>query len=76
MPDALGKSVTQIESSPSPADADDLQLPDNPVVFTFWERVKIFLASRIGYLVVLLVGHSLHWEIVGWENWEAARKIG
>jgi hypothetical protein len=58
------------------ADPDDLQLPDNPCVFTFWERVKIFLASRIGYFVVLLVGHSLRWEVQGWENWEAARKIG
>ena len=58
------------------ADPDDLQLPDNPCVFTFWERVKIFLASRIGYFVVLLVGRSLRWEVQGWENWEAARKIG
>ena len=76
MPEAPEKTVAQMESSPSPANADDLQLPDNPCVFTFWERVKIFLASRIGYFVVLLVGHSLRWEVVGWEHWEAARKIG
>ena len=73
---AQGRTATQMESSPSPANADDLQLPDNPCVFTVWERVKIFLASRIGYFVVLLVGRSLRWEVVGWENWEEARKIG
>ena len=76
MLDPPDKTIMEMESSPSPASAADLQLPDNPCAFTFWERVKIFLASRIGYFVVLLVGRSLRWEVVGWENWEAARRIG
>ena len=71
-----GDEPTRTTAEEAAADADELQLPDNPCVFTFWERVKIFLASRIGYLVVLLVGRSLRWEVEGWENWEAARKIG
>ena len=51
-------------------------LRENPRVFTRWERVQIFLASWIGYLSVRLIGPSLRWEVVGWENWEAARKAG
>jgi lysophospholipid acyltransferase (LPLAT)-like uncharacterized protein len=38
--------------------------------------VQIFCASWIGYLAVLLVGRTLRWEVHGWENWEAAHKIG
>lgn len=45
-------------------------------VFTAWERVQIFLATWIGYLAVLLIGRSLRWEVVGWENYEAARRMG
>ncbi len=51
-------------------------LQDNPRVFTLWQRLQIFVASWVGYLAVLLVGRSLRWEVFGWENWEAARRIG
>jgi hypothetical protein len=34
------------------------------------------LAGWVGYLAVLLVGHSLRWEVYGWANWEAAAKRG
>ncbi|MBZ5516020.1 MAG: lysophospholipid acyltransferase family protein [Acidobacteriia bacterium] len=32
--------------------------------------------SVVGYLAVLLVGWTLRFEVFGWENWEAARKLG
>jgi lysophospholipid acyltransferase (LPLAT)-like uncharacterized protein len=44
--------------------------------FTLWQRVQIFLATWVGYFAILVIGRSLRWEVVGWENWEAARKIG
>ncbi len=44
--------------------------------FTPWERFQIFVATWIGYFAVLLIGRTLRWEVVGWENFEAARQIG
>jgi hypothetical protein len=38
--------------------------------------MQIFFASWIGYLAILLIGRSLRWEVFGWENWEAAHKLG
>jgi len=56
--------------------AADLKLQENPRTFTLWERLQIFVATWVGYFAVLLIGRTLRWEIHGWENWEAARKIG
>jgi hypothetical protein len=47
----------------------------NPRSFTRWQRVQIALASVVGYLAVWLVGRTLRFEIFGWENWEAARRL-
>jgi lysophospholipid acyltransferase (LPLAT)-like uncharacterized protein len=44
--------------------------------FTRWQRIQILAATCIGYLLTSVIGWSLRWEIVGWENWEAARKAG
>jgi len=54
----------------------EVRLRGNPRVFRLGERIQIWLASWIGYLAVLLVGRSLRWEVYGWENWEAAGKLG
>jgi lysophospholipid acyltransferase (LPLAT)-like uncharacterized protein len=54
----------------------DVSLQENPRTFTWWQRVQIIFASWIGYLAVLLIGRTLRFEVYGWENWEAARKIG
>ena len=51
------------------------KLPESPRIFTRWERVQISLASWIGYLAVLVIGPSLRWKIIGWENHEAARRL-
>jgi len=51
-------------------------LQENPRTFTLWQRAQIFFASWIGYLAVLLIGRTLRFAVYGWENWEAARKIG
>jgi len=56
--------------------SNEVRLGANPRIFRFWERVQILLASWIGYLLVLLIGRSLRWEVHGWENWEAATKMG
>jgi hypothetical protein len=71
-PEKLGPTLEPETSLP----AAGVQLRENPRTFTRWERVQIFFASWIGYLSVLLIGRSLRWEVFGWENWEAARKVG
>jgi len=77
MPEAPEKTVAQMESGPSPANGEGaLKLADNSRAYTFWQRVQIFLATWAGTFAILLIGLSLRWEVVGWENWEAARKIG
>lgn len=49
-------------------------LTGRPRAFTLWQHVKISFASWFGYLAVLFIGRSLRWEVMGWENWEAARR--
>ena len=61
---------------PATAVQPAVELEENPRAFTFWQRVQILVASVVGYLAVLLIGRSLRFEVHGWENWEAARKLG
>ncbi len=58
------------------ASAAGATLRENPRVFARWQRAQIFLASWVGYLAVWLIGRTLRWQIFGWENWEAAHKLG
>jgi lysophospholipid acyltransferase (LPLAT)-like uncharacterized protein len=51
-------------------------LAGNPCQFTRWQRFQIFAATRIGYFLTWSIGRTLRWEIVGWENWQAAREAG
>jgi lysophospholipid acyltransferase (LPLAT)-like uncharacterized protein len=44
--------------------------------FSFGQRVQISVASWMGSLAVSLIGRTLRWKIVGWENWEAAHALG
>jgi lysophospholipid acyltransferase (LPLAT)-like uncharacterized protein len=55
---------------------DAVRVAAGPRTFTRWQRFEIFVASWIGYIAVLLIGRTLRWEVKGWENWEAARKLG
>ncbi len=64
-------SAEPVSEATAPGKAADEQR-----VFTRWERAQIFVASWVGYLAVALVGPTLHWETVGWENYEAAYKMG
>jgi lysophospholipid acyltransferase (LPLAT)-like uncharacterized protein len=52
------------------------EISRSPRVFTPWQKIQIFLASWAGTVACSLIGRSLRWEVHGWENWEAARKIG
>src|SRR5579862_226006 len=49
--------------------------PEAPRTFTLWERAQILLATWLGYFAVRLIGPSLRWKIIGWENHEAARQL-
>ncbi len=73
-----GGKTREAQEAGDPASADDsqLRLKASPRNFTFWQRVQIFVATWIGYFALLLVGRSLRWEVFGWGNWEAARRMG
>jgi lysophospholipid acyltransferase (LPLAT)-like uncharacterized protein len=52
------------------------ELAGTPRRFTLWERIQIFAATWVGYLLTSIIGSTLRWEVVGWQNWEAARQAG
>ena len=64
--------LSQPDLAPGRREAND----GLPRSFTRWQRLQISIASWVGYLAVLAVGRSLRWEVHGWENWEAARRVG
>lgn len=71
------ESARTLEPKESTATPEGLAtLEENPRAFTFWQRVQIAAASVAGYLAVWLVGRTLRFEVHGWENWEAARRLG
>jgi hypothetical protein len=74
-PDATTRVRQGTGEAAAPADPQ-LRLQAKPRVFTRWQRVQIFLATWIGYIVLLGVGRTLHWEVFGWNNWESARQQG
>ena len=49
---------------------------EGPRRFSPWQRVQITLGSRIGSLAITLIGCTLRWEVIGWENWESGRERG
>jgi lysophospholipid acyltransferase (LPLAT)-like uncharacterized protein len=70
------ESAPTLESKPSSATPPAVELEENPRSFTLWQRAQILVASVLGYLAVLLVGATLRFQVFGWENWEAARRLG
>jgi lysophospholipid acyltransferase (LPLAT)-like uncharacterized protein len=71
------KIANALEEQESARSADaSARLAENPRTFTPWERAQIFFATWVGTHAVSLIGSSLRWETMGWENWEAARKLG
>jgi len=60
MPDPVLKTpATRTESEAVPSSKQEVRLRENPRIFRLWERVRIGLASWVGYLAVLLIGRSL-----------------
>lgn len=64
------------EAGRTSSSAAKLSTAGGPRTFTLGQRLQIFVASVLGYLTVLLIGRSLHWEVYGRENCEAARALG
>jgi hypothetical protein len=73
-----GGKTRGLTAAGEPALAEDshLALKANTRAFTRWQRVQIFVATWIGYFTLLAIGRSLRWEVFGWGNWEAARRMG
>ena len=77
MADSLPKTpILAKECEAHSSSREGVRLGENPRAFGLWERVQIGHASWVGYLAVLLIGRSLRWEVHGWQNWEAATKLG
>ena len=77
MADARETSSSALDPDPSVPAADvPFEPAESSRLFTPWERVQIWVATWIGYLAVLLIGRSLRWEVIGRENYEAARLAG
>ena len=74
--DLENQDETVGESSGKPLGRAKSAPQEGPRRFPFWQRVQIFFASWVGFLTNNLVGCTLRWEVVGWENWEAARQMG
>ena len=71
------ESARPVESKQSPqAVGGDAEREGSRRAFKLWQRLQIAVASVVGYLAVALVGRTLRFEVHGWENWEAARKLG
>jgi lysophospholipid acyltransferase (LPLAT)-like uncharacterized protein len=51
-------------------------LDGNLRAFSLWQRLQIHLISWVGTAAVGLIGRSLRFEYYGWENFEAAQKLG
>ena len=64
------------DPSTLPAADASATLKENPRTFSRWQRFQIFIATWLGYLAVGLIGRSLRWEVLGRENYDAARRMG
>ena len=42
----------------------------------FWERIKTFCITELGYWIILLIGHSLRWRIEGGNYLEEIHRNG
>lgn len=38
--------------------------------------MQIAVASWLGSIAVTLIGCTLRWKVIGWQNWQAARDLG
>jgi lysophospholipid acyltransferase (LPLAT)-like uncharacterized protein len=77
MSEPVQVNPTPVRPPDSPGlDQAQVELEENPRAFTLWQRAQIRAASVAGYLAVLLVGATMRFEVFGWENWEAARRLG
>ena len=50
--------------------------PESPRTFTLRQRLVIFFATWVGYLLIALIGKSHRWKVVGWEHFEGVREQG
>ncbi len=67
--------ATTEPSKPQTSDSN-VRAEPSPRSFTLWQRAKIFLASWVGFFAVSTIGRTLRFDVEGWENWEAGRKLG
>ena len=78
MDDALEELATSSGAGDAGAQTEPLVDSGNKKdrVFTLWDRLKIWAISAVGYLAALLIGRSLRWTVMGWENFAAALDTG
>lgn len=76
MADQSEESTRTLEEITPPEKAAGATSDEGPRVFTRWQRIQIFVVAWMGTRAIALIGRTLRWEIFGWENWEAARRLG
>ncbi|MEJ2108672.1 MAG: lysophospholipid acyltransferase family protein [Acidobacteriota bacterium] len=43
---------------------------------SFWERIRIYSITELGYWAILLIGSTLRWKVTGWSNLEDVHRRG
>ncbi len=61
---------------PEASEAPRLDLKAAPRTFTLGQRIQLILAEWLGYLIVLLIGRSLRWEVYGKHHYDEAVRRG
>ena len=77
MTDQSAKTRGLVEADePDSPQGSQLRLPAERRTFTIQQRIKLFLATWMGYFMVLLIGRSLRWEVYGKQNYDEAVRRG
>src|ERR1017187_655162 len=77
MTDQSAKTRELVETGDGDSREDSqLRLAGDRRAFTIRQRIKLFLATWMGYFVVLLIGRSLRWEVFGKQNYDEAVRRG
>jgi len=62
-----------VVSTPQESTSENPSGAEQDRVFPFFDRVKIWAISIVGFMAVQLIGRTLRWEVFGYENYDKAR---
>jgi lysophospholipid acyltransferase (LPLAT)-like uncharacterized protein len=65
-----------VEAEPEADETPRLDLKPAPRTFTLGQRIQLVMAEWLGYLIILLIGRSLRWEVYGRQHYDEAVRRG